>query len=316
MRVTKLVGILGLSVLGVGCASTGPISSNEKWHNFNSTNIVALEELTAEQSMVVFIRKPEAVKGSAVNIFVEGEYLTSLQAGGYKAIPLCAAPTNLTAAFTDINLNYPSVREQNNTFDLSQSRIHYFSVTSVENGQPILKALTAQQAQLAMKNTREQVNTLPRVEKSRGCPKVIYQQVHTSQPVIKKYTLAASALFAYSKSGISDVLPYGLEEIEKIAQEIQKNQDQIGHIAVIGYSDPVGSETFNQKLSLKRAETVRGLLVNHGLPPQNILLEGRGERELVVGDCEGRFGADKVARDQCNEPNRRVEIVTYGLKIQ
>ncbi|WP_104489762.1 OmpA family protein [Acinetobacter indicus] len=316
MRVTKLVGILGLSVLGVGCASTGPMSSNEKWHNFDSTNTVALEELTAEQSMVVFIRKPEAVKGSAVNIFVGGEYLTSLQEGGYKVIPLCAAPTNLTAAFTDINLNYPSVREQNNTFDLSQSRIHYFSVTQVENGQPILKALTAQQAKLAMKNTREQVNTLPRVEKNRGCSKVIYQQVHTSQPVIEKYTLAASALFVYSKFGSADVLQKGRDEIAAIANEIKKDETQIGHIAVIGYTDPMGSDAFNQQLSLKRAETVRALMVSHGLSKQKILVEGRGEQDLVVQDCESRFATNKEARNECNEPNRRVEIVTHGLQVQ
>lgn len=78
----------------------------------------------------------------------------------------------------------------------------------------------------------------------------------------------------------------------------------------------MGSEEFNQQLSLRRAETVRGLLTHHGLFKQNILVEGRGEYELVVSDCDIRFATNKLARNKCNEPNRRVEIVTFGLKGQ
>jgi OOP family OmpA-OmpF porin len=37
---------------------------------------------------------------------------------------------------------------------------------------------------------------------------------------------------------------------------------------------------------------------------------------LVASECERDFPVNKLARDKCNEPNRRVEIVTYGLKAQ
>lgn len=177
MRRKKLISILSLSLLSVGCVSTGPISSNEKWHNFGLKAVTEIEKLPAEQSMVVIIREQGAVKGTAVNIFVEGEYLTSLQDGGYKSIHLCALPTSLTAAFTDINLNYQNLRGQKNVFDLNQSRIHYFSVMQAENDQILLKPLTTAQAQQAISTAKEQVNTLPRVEKKHTCPQVVYVMV-------------------------------------------------------------------------------------------------------------------------------------------
>lgn len=239
MKMRKLVGVIGLSIFWTGCASTSPLSSPEKWQNFNQSAAISTQDLAEDHAMVIFIREPNTIAGSAVNIFVEGEYLTSLQSGGYKAVSLCAMPTNITAAYTDIDLNYPSLREQKNAFDLTRSGIHYFSVAQAENNQLHLKPLTEQQAQQAMQTVQEQVNTLPRLGKNRVCPKVVYQQVQAPEPVIKKYSLAASTLFAYSKSGSQDLLPQGRKEITEIANEIKNNQVQIGHVAVIGYTDPV-----------------------------------------------------------------------------
>lgn len=316
MHRKKQISILALSLLSVGCISNQPISSNEKWHNFGLKTAIATEALPAEQSMVVIIREQGTVKGAAVNVFVDGKYLTSLQDGGYKSIPLCAVPTSLTAAFTDINLNYQSLRGQKNVFDLSQSRIHYFSVTQTENDQILLKPLTTAQAQQVISTAKEQVNTLPRVEKKYACPKVVYQQIQAPQANVKKYTLAASALFAYSKSGPKNLLPQAQHEVATIAAEIQKNAKNIGQIAVIGYTDPVGSESYNQQLSLQRAETVKNMLIQHGVSGPNILAEGRGKRELLVSDCDSRFVNNKIARDECNLPNRRVEIVTYSFTAE
>lgn len=316
MGAKKLVNILGLSLLAVGCSSTGQLSSNEKWRNFIPNAAIATESLTSEQVMAVFIREPGAVEGTAANIFVEGKYLTSLQSGGYKAIPLCAMPTNITVAYTDINLNYPILREQKNTFDLTNNRIHYFSVIQADDHQLALKPLTEQQAQQALQHTQEQTHTLPRLEQSSICPKIVYQQAQAPQPVVKKYTLAASALFAYGKADSQNLLPQGQREIAVIAAEIKKNAVHIGQIAVIGYTDPVGSEEYNQRLSLQRAQTVRHLLIQQGVTNSNILAEGRGEHELVVSDCDARFANNKTARDECNLPNRRVEVVTYGFKAQ
>lgn len=69
---------------------------------------------------------------------------------------------------------------------------------------------------------------------------------------------------------------------------------------IVGHTDKQGDETYNQKLSVRRAETVRDFLVrNHGLNASLLSTEGRGERELLYpGD---------TAEDHAL--NRRVEVV-------
>lgn len=316
MNIKKMLGVVGLSMLGVGCVSTHKTVPTEKWNNFNPHHSISTQGLAADQSMVVFLRQADAVNGPAVNIFVEGKYLTSLQAGGYKAVPMCAVPTYIGAAFTDVATNYMTLRQRRSPFHLEKGSISYFSVVQDSSQHVYLQPLNATQAQQAMQQVKEQTNTLPRLKQTPACPEVAGQQAEMPLPVVKKYTLTAKIPFAYSKAGPAGILQQGHNEIAAITEDIKKNTTRIGQIAVIGHTDPVGSDAFNQRLSLQRAETVRDLLVSQGLAKQNMLVEGCGEQELLVNGCEHRFAGNKLARDKCNEPNRRVEIVTYGLKEQ
>jgi outer membrane protein OmpA-like peptidoglycan-associated protein len=69
-------------------------------------------------------------------------------------------------------------------------------------------------------------------------------------------------------------------------------------IVVIGHTDTVGALDFNDKLSRARAERMRELLVERGLPAERIQAAGRGKRELLI-----------PTDDNVSEPrNRRVEI--------
>jgi outer membrane protein OmpA-like peptidoglycan-associated protein len=70
-------------------------------------------------------------------------------------------------------------------------------------------------------------------------------------------------------------------------------------IVVVGHTDRVGRDTDNDALALRRAETVRTILIGRGLPAASIVTAGRGERELLVPTPDG------VAEPR----NRRVEIV-------
>jgi outer membrane protein OmpA-like peptidoglycan-associated protein len=69
-------------------------------------------------------------------------------------------------------------------------------------------------------------------------------------------------------------------------------------VVVIGHTDRVGNDQYNDRLSLQRAERVRGELVRLGIPESRIRTAGRGEREPLV-----------ATDDEVPEPrNRRVEI--------
>ena len=68
---------------------------------------------------------------------------------------------------------------------------------------------------------------------------------------------------------------------------------------LVGHTDAIGSDAFNDNLSLLRAKSVRDHLIsNFAVPPQRLAVEGRGKRQLLFPD-----------RPEAAE-NRRVEIST------
>lgn len=70
-------------------------------------------------------------------------------------------------------------------------------------------------------------------------------------------------------------------------------------IVVVGHTDKVGSDPFNDALARQRADAIRAALIRRGIAPENIVAVGRGKREPAVNTAEG------VAEAR----NRRVEIV-------
>ena len=85
-------------------------------------------------------------------------------------------------------------------------------------------------------------------------------------------------------------------ELAKVFSELKRRPAP--DILVIGHTDTVGGLTYNDKLSLARAERVREMLVALGLSVERIQTAGRGKRELLIS-----------TEDNVSEPrNRRVEI--------
>lgn len=98
-------------------------------------------------------------------------------------------------------------------------------------------------------------------------------------------------------SGKADIRPEAHATYSKIASILKDYDKTIIH--VVGHTDTVASDSYNQTLSERRASAVGNLLMNEGVPSGRLQLHGRGERELLVRTA-----------DNVNEPrNRRVDIV-------
>ena len=82
---------------------------------------------------------------------------------------------------------------------------------------------------------------------------------------------------------------------------------------MIGHTDPEGRHDYNDKLSYQRAATVKQVLEENGVSSHLILLEGKGARELVISNCRVKYPNNAKDRQECDQPNRRVEIVVHGL---
>ena len=112
-----------------------------------------------------------------------------------------------------------------------------------------------------------------------------------------KEVLSADLLFGFDKYNLTS------EGKEVLTSLVNRNKDMQSAM-VIGYADPLGSDSYNKRLSQRRAQTVKAFLVSKGLNANTITTEGRGESKLKVtqADCKGQ---NLIA---CYAPNRRVEI--------
>lgn len=114
-------------------------------------------------------------------------------------------------------------------------------------------------------------------------------------------TLAAipqrAAVFTlYFVTDSDTLVPESAARLQQIKQELA--QRPAPEIIVIGHTDTVAKADYNDELSLKRADTVKHMLMEIGIAEGSISISGRGMRELLVPTGPG-----------VDEPlNRRVEI--------
>jgi outer membrane protein OmpA-like peptidoglycan-associated protein len=109
--------------------------------------------------------------------------------------------------------------------------------------------------------------------------------------------LAPAQFTLYFVEGKDEFTAESKREFDGVFAEIAKRP--VPDVLVIGHTDTVGTDAFNDALSRQRAEVVRNALVARGIATQNIVVIGRGKRELVVATGDG------VAEPR----NRRVEIL-------
>jgi len=106
-----------------------------------------------------------------------------------------------------------------------------------------------------------------------------------------------SSYLVYFVEGTDELNPSAKGAIDRVVAEVASRPSP--EIAVVGHTDFVGSDQYNDTLSLQRAFRVRDLLVQRGIQEKIILPAGRGKREPMV-----------QAPDDVAEPrNRRVEII-------
>ena len=84
------------------------------------------------------------------------------------------------------------------------------------------------------------------------------------------------------------------------------------NVSIVGHTDRIGSDTYNQKLSESRAKAVKQYLVEAGIPSDKITNQGVGETQPVTTDCKGEKANPKLV--SCLAPDRRVSVQVSGTK--
>lgn len=120
-------------------------------------------------------------------------------------------------------------------------------------------------------------------------------------PVQEKVTFAADALFDFAKSALKP------DSAAKLADLVEKTKGvSLEVIIAVGHTDAVGNAALNQKLSIARAEAVKGFLVGKGIERNRVYTEGKGSSQPVADNktAEGRA------------KNRRVEVEVVGTRAR
>lgn len=295
----KAAGAAMMVLALAACGHTG--YPKEKWTDFRAEGVQ--QQVAANDTNLVFFRGESGNPKAAVNIYINGEYHTSLQPNGYSQKEVCAQPQRLGAYVTGFDNLYKGKETGGNTYDLPKGQSAYFRVTVSENGQARLQPVAEEEAKQEIQAGKYQNNHLSRVDKASTC----------APRELKKYVLNASALFPFDQSDSSTILRKGREEINAVAADIRRYPESVSRVEVIGYTDPQGSEAYNLALSERRANSVAGLIAKAGVPASSIYAVGRGEQNLLVTGCNQ---TNRAARLECNQPNRRVEIKLFGSRQQ
>lgn len=97
-------------------------------------------------------------------------------------------------------------------------------------------------------------------------------------------------------TGSASISPNFQDALDSVAASLVKYPNSI--VDVYGHTDTVGSASFNQQLSERRAQSVANYLISRGVSASRLRWQGFGETQLRV-----------ATGDNVNEPlNRRVEI--------
>jgi len=113
-----------------------------------------------------------------------------------------------------------------------------------------------------------------------------------------KLTVDSEVSFDFGKA---DIKPAFKPSLDKLAEVIRKYDRTVVHI--VGHTDNIGSDAYNQRLSEERARAVGDYLISRGVPASRLRTEGRGEREPRASN----------ATEAGRQLNRRVEIFVKPL---
>ena len=134
--------------------------------------------------------------------------------------------------------------------------------------------------------------------------------VAAPQVETKNFAFSSDVLFAFGKANLK---PAAAQALDAMQSEINASGLGNAAIQVNGYTDRIGKEEFNLKLSQRRAETVANYIVSKGAPAANVTAVGYGEANPVTGHtCDKVKG--RKALIACLAPDRRVEVQVQGTK--
>ena len=116
-----------------------------------------------------------------------------------------------------------------------------------------------------------------------------------------KVTYAADAFFDFDRAVLKNE---GKAKLDDLVSKVAGVNLEV--VIAVGHTDAVGGDSYNQRLSVRRAEAVKAYLVSKGIEANRVYTEGKGKAQPVA-DNSTREGRAK---------NRRVEVEVVGTRAK
>ena len=101
-------------------------------------------------------------------------------------------------------------------------------------------------------------------------------------------------------TGRSELNPGAARKLDQLSEFLMEHPER--RVQIDGFTDSVGSDSYNQDLSQRRADSVKAALISRGVDPSRIGSQGYGKSFPVANNVDS--GGRQL--------NRRVEVVIGG----
>lgn len=298
--------ILTLPVIFAACSSQ-LIRTGESHPN--------TELLSSNESALIFYRM-DGDKNFAPTIMVDNRVVGSLLPNRFAQTRVCKGNANI--GFTDalkgaqtVQYNPPmTFNGSDNVYvKVNETSDGHFSLTQIDDksAKDDLAKLNAE-SHVINRHNPDCTTPIPEAPPA-PAPIVIVEQAESI--VLQCVNLSSDALFAFGKSQLEDMFPKGRMELDALVQKIQSDTMNVERLKVSGYTDRLGSDALNMKLSQARAQTVADYLRTRGVTIP-IEVVGYGSSNPITTWCKGPKSAKLI---ECLQPDRRVNIDLIGQKI-
>ncbi len=138
-------------------------AQTENWENFSDKKVV---DTTQSLSTIIIVR-PKNIQGKAINIFIDGEYISSLLSGAYTQELVCPGTHRIKVAYTNIATRYKEKRNAGLRETFNAGKKHFYRIVYVGSKLQLQSLSEQERTTLFTKYPKKQNHTISRFNKKK-----------------------------------------------------------------------------------------------------------------------------------------------------
>ena len=138
----------------------------------------------------------------------------------------------------------------------------------------------------------------------------VEENKQTDENQIREMTFNTDTLFKFDGYHLAAVKGNGKEMLDKAIANLPNEFKHIQKIYIVGHTDRLGAVSYNNRLGLERAATIKNVFVDSGYPANLINISSAGSSQPVTDGCYNVKGLAKLK--QCLQPDRRITLQILG----